>query len=174
MTELGNQRQAVEHFDEKAAAYFFAGEGYINIAFSNIKKNYYPSLRVGLVTTEMLWAELFHKRYGGFTWTAKPTKAKNKFVFGWRVTGKEAEAFLRAIQPYLIGEKVAQLEHCLKFRADTKRFYRKNGRINNQVELWKQYRYEMKQIRLAAAETNRKDAGLTLRSDSPTPQATVD
>jgi hypothetical protein len=166
MPELENQRQVYE-FDDKAAAYFFAGEGYINIAIPNAKQKWYPSLRVGFVTTEKLWAELFHKRYGGFTWTAEPTKKTNRYIFGWRVTGKEAEAFLRLIQPFLLGEKVTQLEHSLRFREEAKKFYRKNGLINNQAQLWEAYRSEMKEIRNAAAETNRRDALEKMRSDSP-------
>ena len=174
MTVLDNQRQADEfEFDNKAAAYFFAGEGYINIAIPNIKKKWYPSLRVGLITTEKLWADLFHALYGGFIWTSPPPKVGNKYQFGWRVTGKEAEAFLKRIQPYLKGEKTVQLEHALRFREEAKKYYRKNGQINNQVELWKEFRVEMKNIRLAAAETNRRDAFLTMRSDSPIPQVTV-
>lgn len=166
MPELDNQRQANE-FDAKSAAYFFAGEGYINIAIPNVKKNFYPSLRVGLVTTEKIWADLYYAKYGGFTWVAEPTKKTNKYVFGWRVTGKEAEAFLKSIQPFLKGEKVIQLEHALRFRDEARKFYRKNGRINNQVDLWKWYREEMKNIRLAAAETNRRDASALMQCDSP-------
>lgn len=161
----GNQRQADE-FTDRDAAYLFAGEGYMNIAIPNIKKNYYPSLRVGVTTTEKLWADLFFARYGGFTFTGKPQKKANRHIFGWRVTGKNAEAFLRAIQPYLRGEKVPQLELMLKFREDVARFYRK-AKINSQADLWKWYRAEMKNVRLAAAETNRRDAATALRSDSP-------
>jgi hypothetical protein len=169
MPELDNQRQADEELI--GMAWFFAGEGYINISIPNADKPFYPSLRVAIATTEKLWADLFHSRFGGFTWVQKPTKQNHKFVFGWRVTGKEAEAFLETIKPHLKGEKLAQLEHALRFRNDTKRFYRKGGKINTQTELWAQYRTEMKNIRLAAAETNRKDAELTLRCDSPNLEA---
>lgn len=169
MPELDNQRQADEEL--VGMAWFFAGEGYINISIPNADKPYYPSLRVGIATTEKLWAELYHARFGGFTWTQKPTKEGNRFVFGWRVTGKEAEAFLRAIHPYLKGEKVAQLEHALRFREECAKYYRKGGKINQQEALWKEYRIKMKEIRQAAAETNRRDAGLTPRSDSPTLEA---
>ena len=172
MTAQDNQRQANE-FDDKAAAYFFAGEGYLNIAIPNVNKKWYPSLRVGVTTTEKLWSELLLARYGGFTWCAAPNKPGNRYVFGWRVTGKQAEAFLRAIQPYLKGEKVSQLELALRFRNEARKFYRK-GKINTQVDLWKQYLGELKQIRCAAAETNRRDAEFSLRSDSPTLQVTGD
>lgn len=170
-TSQDNQRQADE-FSDRDAAYLFAGEGWMNIVIPNIKRNYYPSLRVGITTTEKLWADILHKKYNGFTWIGKPTKQGHRWVFGWRVTGKEAEAFLRAIQPFLRGEKVPQLELMLKFREDTAKFYRKE-KINTQTELWEGYREEMKNVRRAAAETNRKDAEHALQSDSPILEATL-
>lgn len=172
-----NQRQA-DDFTDRDAAYLFAGEGSINIAIPVMKNTgkIQPSLRASVATTEKLWANLLYNRYGGFTWVQKPTNTKHRYVFGWRVTGKEAEAFLRAIQPFLKGEKVVQLGLMLKFREDARSYYREGiGRgIRSQEELWKWYHQEMKRVRLAAAETNRRDAENALQSDSPTPAVMPD
>src|SRR5438309_1147626 len=58
-------------------AWFFAGEGYINISIPNAEKPFYPSLRVAIATTEKLWADLYHARFGGFKWTQNPLKSSN-------------------------------------------------------------------------------------------------
>ena len=165
-----NQRQADEELI--GMSWFFAGEGYINIAIPNVKGKWYPSLRVGIATTEKLWAELFRRRFGGFLWKGKPSKKRRnsnedtRFVFGWRVTGKEAYTFLLTIQPYLKGEKVQQLELGLEFMQIKATFYRK-AKINLQNDLWLSFMDRMKDIRLAAAETNRRDAVNWPRCDSP-------
>jgi len=172
---MDNQRQAVvTELDLAFMAGLFAGEGSICIVvgkFPNGER--YPNMHAGFATTERCWADWFHEVFGGTKHIYPPKKETNKFVFFWRVGGQTAEDFLKAIQPYLKGEKVKQLELALRYREAKRQCKAAGEKISQNIDLWDSFKQELKMLRRAAAETNRTDASHT-QSDSPTPQVTAD
>jgi hypothetical protein len=168
-----NQRQAlVSELDLRFMAGLFAGEGSICIVIGKFPNGErYPNMHAGFATTEKIWMEWFHSVFGGTMHVYPPTKAKNKYVFFWRVGGYPAEKFLRTIQPFLKGEKVQQLELALRYLNAKEQLKRSGQKVSQSIELWESFKKELKDLRLAAAETNRRDA-LAWRSDSPILKAT--
>jgi hypothetical protein len=142
---------------------FFAGEGNITISGGE-----WPTLYAALGNTERSWTERFFQTFGGSFYVEQPKYGGAKFMFRWRVSGKRAVKFLRAIQPYLLGEKAEQLEVALRFQALKTVSAPEKFSPELRLELDK-VRAEMQQLRRAAAETNRVDA-MPWRSDSPTLQ----
>lgn len=170
MNSTDNQRQAVSDVELARLAGFFAGEGSISISGGA-----WPTLYASLGNTELVWVESFYNWFGGTLYIETPKYSGAKHMFRWRVSGKSAEAFLRTIQPFLMGEKVAQLDLGLEFQALKNAEIPKGGvGRKTRSTTWdkmQQFREEMKKLRRAAAETNRIDA-LPLQSDSPTLGAT--
>ena len=145
---------------------FFAGEG--NVTISSGK---WPTLYVAVGNTEKFWIDKFYQNYEGAFYVEKPKYLGAKYMFRWRVTGKRAEAFLKQIQPFLQGEKAEQLKLGLKFQ-ELKKLHRPNTKAyppELKLEMEK-VRRQLQKLRLAAAETNRKDAS-PWQSDSPIPEA---
>ena len=163
---MDNQRQAVSEVELARLAGFFAGEGNITISGGQ-----WPTLYAALGNTEKLWVEIFHKLFGGSMYIEEPKYLGAKRMFRWRVSGQSAVAFLRTIQPYLIGEKAEQLKLGLEFQMLKSNEIPKGGKNRKIRETtWdklQQFREDMKNLRRAAAETNRRDA-TPWRSDSPT------
>ena len=145
---------------------FFAGEG--NITISGGK---WPTLYAALGNTEKMWVEQFHSLFSGSFYVEEPKYAGAKLMFRWRVSGKNAVNFLQIIQPFLIGEKAEQLKLGLAFQKVKNAEIPKGGfGRKTRITTWdklQQFRGEMKNLRCAAAETNRRDA-IPLRNDSPT------
>ena len=163
----GNQRQAASEVELATMAGFFAGEGCIQVSGGK-----WPTLYAGFGNSEKFWVTKFLEVFGGSTTQYLPKKFKNpKIVFYWRVSGKDAYSFLKAIQPFLIGEKAEQLKLGLQFQ-EFKWSNRlgKGGptrRVDSVLSELEGFQTRMKLLRRAAAETNRRDASPE-RCDSPT------
>lgn len=134
---------------------FFAGEG--NITISSGK---WPTLYAALGNTEKSWVDKFFKEFGGSFYVEQPKYNGAKNMFRWRVTGKKAESFLRAIQPYLQGEKAEQLKIALHFQGLKNSWkVRDNEGFSPEQRLeMDKVRNSMRELRRTAAETNREDA----------------
>lgn len=144
---------------------FFAGEGNITISGGN-----WPTLYAALGNTEKFWVEKFHASFGGAFYVEKPKYFSAKYMFRWRVSGKKAVEFLKAIQPFLIGEKAEQLKLGLEFqelKASVKAPFKYSNELISQM---KRAHQMMQNLRRTAAETNREDAA-PWRNDSPIPEA---
>lgn len=161
-----NQRQAdVSEVELATLTGFFAGEGTISCA----SMKHYFTVYASLGNSERCWVKRFHELFGGSFYVETPKYLGAKHMFRWRVNGELVSPFLRAIQPYLKGEKAQQLEIALKMQ-DSKDAYGKglnHGFPAQLIVKLDMLHREMQNIRRAAAETNRKDA-TPLRSDSPT------
>ena len=145
---------------------FFAGEGNITISGGN-----WPTLYAALGNSEKFWVEKFYANWGGSMYVEQPKYKGAKFMFRWRVSGKKAVEFLKAIQPFLIGEKAAQLDLGLKFQ-ELKTGVKAPVKYTDDQMLWmRKAHQEMQNLRRTAAETNRRDA-TPWRSDSPIPEVT--
>lgn len=144
---------------------FFAGEGYIVISGKPV-----PALYVAVGNTESVWIDLLHKHFAGSRTVQQPKYMGAKCMFRWRVTGKLAVKFLKAIQPFLMGEKLQQLELGLEFQKakDTYKAGIGNKKCTPEfLATMEAFRERLRNLRRAAAETNRKDAA-SGQSDSPT------
>jgi hypothetical protein len=173
--ERDNQRQAdVSALDASFMAGLFAGEGSICIVIGKFPNGEsYPNMHAGFTTTEKCWSDWFHGVFGGHVHVYPPKTPRHKWLFFWRVGGGAAERFLKTIQPFLKGEKVQQLELALEYRDKKRELKASGGKISQNIELWESFRARLKALRVAAAETNRRDANAP-RSDSPILEATPD
>lgn len=140
---------------------FFAGEGSITLSSGK-----WPTMYAALGNSERLWVEKFRDLFGGAFYVEKPKYLGAKYIFRWRVCGKQAVVFLESIQPYLVGEKAEQLILALIFQKTKSQ--QNSGHIISEKLRGDMDRFieSMKLLRRTAAETNRKDAA-PLRSDSP-------
>lgn len=135
---------------------FFAGEGSITLSGGKL-----PTLYVAVGNSEKLWIDILYNLFGGTSYIEKPKYNGSKYMFRWRVSGKPAVRFLQAIQPYLLGEKLGQLQVALKFQEIKASIPNRNKGFEkfpeSNLELSK-CRADLRNLRCIAAETNRKDA----------------
>jgi LAGLIDADG-like domain len=144
----------VNEIELATLAGFFAGEGSITLSGGKL-----PTLYVAVGNTEKVWIDKLHRTFGGVNYVEKPKYAGAKFIFRWRVSGKPAMRFLQAIQPYLIGEKLGQLEAALKFQKIKSEIPNRNaGYTSETCFQLSECRDDLRNLRCTAAETNRKDA----------------
>ena len=175
-TIQGNQRQA-DVVELARFSGFFAGEGSISISGPQNHKNAL-NLWVMIGNTEREWVKAFKQVFGGSIYIEFPKRFKNaKPVYRWRLYNSDAANFLRAIFPFLIGEKRAQVEIALRFQAikdqrDSQRYNRRQPFSLEQLEQMERLKDELKELRRAVAETKRRDAS-PVRNDSPIPQEIV-
>jgi len=102
---LGNQALLnVPCDDLKYAAGFFDGEGCIQIATPKKQKNtYYVYVRVN--NTNLNALEFMRRLFGGSVFAQPRTNLAWSPTWGWVVCSRKAEAFLRAVLPYLVIKK---------------------------------------------------------------------
>jgi hypothetical protein len=165
--ETGNQRQADE---VKILAGFFAGEGHIAIRKGN-KKQKAQSLYVEVGNTESFWAHKFQNLFGGSVSTTFPKRARALPYYHWSAKDSDAIRCLRAIFPFLLGEKRQQAIIALKL-AEMKVGHTGWYTAEEHASM-ERLKEEMQALRRAAAETKRMSAQ-PMRSDSPILQVIAD
>lgn len=163
-----NQRQAVSDFELNGIARLFAGEGNITITSGKC-----PVVYAGMGNSEKILVKPLHILFGGSFAVEKPKDQRNRFMFRWRVSGNDALPFMKAIQPFLIGEKLPQLENAVALQEYKHAAPTKNGYHYTEaaLEVMKGFYLKHKELQRAAAETNRRDAA-SMRNDSPCPEET--
>ena len=174
---MDNQRQATD-IELATLAGFFAGEGYIGIRKSS-KKSKSPTLTVEVGNTERIWAEAFQDFFGGNIRVALPKQYNSLPYHKWYIKDEAAAKCIRAILPFLRGEKLQQAFVALDLDAiKSKKPNRgRTGKAGHfcQSDIVEMERLEIKlqELRRAAAETKRKST-LSTRNDSPTLQVIAD
>lgn len=163
-----NQRQAVSDFELNGFAKFFAGEGNITITSGKC-----PIVYAAVGNSEKVLVDPYFHLFGGSLNPEKPKDMRNRFMFRWRLTGKDALPFMKAIQPFLIGEKLPQLLNAIALQEYKNSAPTKDGYHYTEIALttMKGFFLTHKNLKLAAAETNRRDAA-SMRSDSPCTEET--
>ena len=144
---------------------FFAGECSISISGGK-----WPTLYAQLGNSELLWSKMLYDNFGGCLTIEGPTKKfpNAKYMFRWRTSGRKAVAFLKAIEPYLIGEKANQLKLGLEFQQLKESEHSTFKYSNSLLDKMQVLQRLKKDLRSIAAETNRRDAQ-QWRCDSPIP-----
>lgn len=133
---------------------FFAGEGSLTISGGKL-----PTLYVAVGNSEKVWIDKFYFNFGGTHYLETPKYSGAKFMFRWRVSGKPAERFLKAIQPYLQGEKAEQLKIALQFQEIKSSVPNRNAGFTPEIKTqMDKCRDNLRNLRRTAAETNRRDA----------------
>jgi len=158
---MDNQRQA--DVIDRDLAFFFAAEGSIYIRKSQ-KKSKSPTLYVDVGNTERHWCELYKTLFGGRVRVTFPKRRNALPYWHWICTDEVAGNFLRAIAPFLIGEKKKQLEIGLKLET-IKATKPNRGRCgvnghfsHDQIVAMNRIEEELREYRRAVAETKRADA----------------
>jgi len=83
----------------------FDGEGSIFITSTTNKYGkHHLYLRVGINITNKYIPTLYHNRFGGNIGTI-PSRGNRKIQWYWRVSGEDADNFIKTIQPYLLIKK---------------------------------------------------------------------
>jgi len=162
-TTQANQRQAVSDFELNGMAKFFAGEGNVTIT-----KGKCPVVYAAIGNSEKGLVKPYHLLFEGSFTVEAPKDPRNRFMFRWRVSGIDALPFMKAIQPFLKGEKLPQLENAVALQEYKAIAPTKDGHHYTQDALvtMKGFYVNHKNLKLAAAETNRRDAA-SMRNDSP-------
>lgn len=91
----------------------FEGEGSVRIN-SPTQRNL-GALLVDMVNTDKALVEFFNERWPGYFRSVSP--AGNRRIFWrWRIAAHDAAEFLRAVQPFLRGEKRARVALGLEYQ----------------------------------------------------------
>lgn len=96
----------------------FEGEGWVCLHRRKAKDRTAPRADVmaGVVNSDVLLLQPFVDTWGGRLRSKGATKLTRKQCYEWRLECAKAETFLRAIEPYLRGEKANKVNDALALR----------------------------------------------------------
>lgn len=118
-----------QHTNEWEAG-FFEGEGWIVFVRKQHKNGSIQHVfTCGITNTEIVFLERFAQKYGGVVRPRRGTKLSKKPLWDWRCYTKNADIFLAAIYPHLIGKKKYVAEQAMLLRSRMKRNKSFSGRV---------------------------------------------
>lgn len=143
------------------AAACFDCEGSVTLS-RNVRDNgwHQTSIFTCIANIDLNFINFFVKEFGGNVVTEAPVKLAKRTIYRWKLYVKDARDFLEMVLPYL------------KIKQDRARFAmwfvdNKHKLTNAERDVCWQKMKAMNRGEPLPAETNRKDVGPNLRSDSP-------
>lgn len=149
------------------AAACFDCEGSVTLS-RNVRNNGWHTTAIFLCIANIDWnfISFFVDTFGGNVVTEAPVKLSKRTIYRWKLYVRDARDFLEMVLPYL-KIKQERAKFAIWF-VDNKHLLT----VKQRDECWQQMK-AMNRGELLPAETNRKDVGPNLRSDSPILQETV-